>query len=759
MKIQFKFSLSDKADAKMALGAFAYDRRNMQVGFAPVSKGTFQFDSDKISIRKSRIFIAPLTEGDNGAVALAQIMKRKAFEVSLPLRFGAVVDLGRIPDAIIDNWLFCICQIKGRVLNSRCENPNIPVPGARVHICDVDPLLVLIEKTPDWQIINLRDYILRHINLDRYLKVPPIIDWPPIGPDPAPFEDILRGKMAYVPNERISKNIQVFNPTLQQQPSLVRESLNRQLEVLRKELFSGNKDFKFTNEKMSFTELFPQQEIAMFLSDDAQMVRKYLLSYHSFIFPSICKILSWFYRYDELATVTTDQNGNFSYYYFYNCKDKPDVYIWIEYPVDGAWATVYRPWVGCNTIWNYHCGSEIIIHVNNPNVPCVHESEVLVGPKSVAVLSMGEQVNVAHVAQAGADKGLPTAGAFAGGPFGATVDTRVYFDKMLALDVNNPGGLNYWYRWSYRREGTSDWFTMSDPVTRHYEDFVPPSPVPVFPAYQIGPNDDMLTRILRHYTPEGKAIFAKYASDLSDGYFNTGGLPGGATMSDGVYEIKLELYKYVGGVAQKVNWTAEGISLYIPTNDIVNFQNTTITTQLAPAAYQYRLLAGVENPAGDLFGFKMKLFVDNNEPVVRIDDFYVDSPGNTPDCCGFVGYGAVNPHIHVDFTAKQKNDFADFQVGIAGYQGMDAVTGANIPSGSLSVAMEKPAQASVPFNGNLAGNYTGDIPVAGALAGCMPPCTKKVIGIGLNIEWYAHNGSNRLWGSRLHTGTTFAIEG
>lgn len=765
MSTQFKVLFSEKADQKVQLAAFAYDRRNNQIGYSTVEKGQFSLPFEKTDLRKIRIVLAPIFEGDSKEIPINQVLKRNPFEVSLPRKFEKTIDLGRIPDSFVEAWFFCICRIRGRLLNSRCENPNVPVEGARVHICEVDHILRLIEVAPDWQIINLRDWILQAVDLKRFVKIPPIIQWPPIGPDPSPIEDIIRKKVDISPNIK-DKRALIFNPLQKEQSDSLKKAFSVKSAYIEKAL-SSNQELFLINEKVTLNQLLPQGSQRMFFSDDVSVIRKYFLEFHPLIFPNICRFISWFYRYDEIATVTSDSNGNFNYYYFYNCKDRPDIYIWVEYPVNGVYTTVYRPYVGCSTRWNYTCGSEIVIHINNPNLPCINEPIVNAPAKSVVVLSMGEWANVAHIEQGSTNTGIPKAGVFKGGPFGSTIDPRVYFHKTLACDVDNPGGLNYFYRWSYRRQGATDWAIMSAPVTRHYEDFIPPNPVPVFPTYQIGPDAEMLYRILRFKTPDNKNIFTKYASDLADGYFETNSLSGHPALSDGVYEVKMELFKYVGSAAQRVNWTAESILLSIPTEDIVSFQNTLITTETNPAKlapYQYRLLnvAGnlVENPTGDLYGFYMKIYVDNNAPEISIDDFYVDAPGNEPDCCGFVKYGNFNPHIHLDFTAKQKNDFADFQVGIAGYQGIDTIDADSIiPAGAGTFQMQKPSIPSETFTGNILGEYTGDIPVAGALAGCPPPgCTKKVIGIGLNIDWYAHNGTSRLWGSRVSTSTSFAIE-
>ncbi|MCH5688304.1 hypothetical protein LWM68_31010 [Niabella sp. W65] len=36
--------------------------------------------------------------------------------------------------------------------------------------------------------------------------------------------------------------------------------------------------------------------------------------------------------------------------------------------INGAWETVYRPAIACNTRWDYVCGSEINISITDPRV-------------------------------------------------------------------------------------------------------------------------------------------------------------------------------------------------------------------------------------------------------------------------------------------------------------------------------------------------------------------------------------------------------
>ncbi len=66
----------------------------------------------------------------------------------------------------------------------------------------------------------------------------------------------------------------------------------------------------------------------------------------------------------------------------------------------------------------------------------------------------------------------------------------------------------------------------------------------------------------------------------------------GAT--DGVYEIRMELYKYVGGVATRVNWTAEGIQLFVPLHTLTSpFGDVTVAHETDPAIInKYKYMEG-----------------------------------------------------------------------------------------------------------------------------------------------------------------------
>ena len=68
--------------------------------------------------------------------------------------------------------------MRGRVFN-RCGNEYLPVYKARVHICEVDPVIWYIQKLPDYEMMKLRDDILGKI-----------IHWHLPDPAPDPFKNI-----------------------------------------------------------------------------------------------------------------------------------------------------------------------------------------------------------------------------------------------------------------------------------------------------------------------------------------------------------------------------------------------------------------------------------------------------------------------------------------------------------------------------------------------------------------------------------------
>ncbi len=182
-----------------------------------------------------------------------------------------------------------------------------------------------------------------------------------------------------------------------------------------------------------------------------------MIDNYQVFYPYWCSIRSLFLRCDEVAVVETNESGWFETDIWYYCfGDKPDLYFWVEYYINGAWTTVYHPWLGCGTYWDYACNTEVDIYLNDQRIPCPIP-QPNIGNKDVFIFSIGNNVSVTKVYQDGTMKGqtMPGTPYEEGSPFGGSIEPRVYFGSYLCDAVD--GGNNYFYKWSFRKEGDAGW--------------------------------------------------------------------------------------------------------------------------------------------------------------------------------------------------------------------------------------------------------------------------------------------------------------
>jgi hypothetical protein len=87
--------------------------------------------------------------------------------------------LAEIPERIWKSWLWCQCLVRGRVVRSVTVGgslQDLPVCGARVHLCEVDPVLLVLKELPDPLILRLRNDLLTELRKPNPLPDPPP-DW------------------------------------------------------------------------------------------------------------------------------------------------------------------------------------------------------------------------------------------------------------------------------------------------------------------------------------------------------------------------------------------------------------------------------------------------------------------------------------------------------------------------------------------------------------------------------------------------------
>jgi hypothetical protein len=579
--------------------AYVFTRDDRFVKRVKVKAGAVSLPFSPRAARQHKLLFAPPLD-KKLPVSPGRLRSLGGFEaVFYP---GSLVDVIRIPGSILDNWPFCFCWVTGRVLKD-----GLPVCNARVHLCEVDRHLWL-RALPDPDILRLRDDLMDILEKPR-IPVPP---WPVPEPDPLP----LPGKLS-------------------------RGIANRDGEP------GGGAGARLRT---------------VLNLDSPALVRQVILANLDQIYPYICLLPFWWhYHCDDLGSYVTDANGRFSALVFYNCQgDKPDIYAWVEYQFGSIWETIHRPPMACNTHWNYHCGTDIIINISDARVP-VCDPEPDPSGSMVAVMSIGNTVSISEIQTSGADKGLTRSGQ----PFGRTLEPRVDFSRtdLIAKGITH-------YRWSYRRlsgpDGSSSdvgpWMHMDRSVYRHYR--VVNNGVLSYPSDLMGPDPDgpapNTFRIKPAVPPNGgqEWVALNQHVDLASGYFDTGSLPGapvsrsdGEDSAAGCYELKLEIFEQ--GRLQPVEWETMGVNLKIPNTD-APFGTGTVPTVDAPEFNRIR------NAAGNTVAFRMVLRVDNNFCVSEV--FPATGPASSASC-GVLDL-APTMSVGLGFRAYHPQGFATYRFNV-----------------------------------------------------------------------------------------------
>lgn len=661
------------------------------------------------SLPQGRLFIAstPPKERKEKAVTIDELNSRAAFEVTGSLSAGISKPITAvIPAHLIKIWPWCLCRVRGKVVRAIDvfgATQSLPVCHARVHVCRVEPLIVRIPYWPDSIIKRLRDEVLAVVEGRFY---PPLPD-----PPPELILETSAEKIAQIqPERRLAVN------------KLASASLKAPVAV--KPLASLAPLPPATTAPAPMLSLPAESQVAL-LSQSLNVVRDTLVQHAVSLRPYFC-YWPWLWPWlicEEVAMVETTDQGLFDTNMVYLCFDRPDLYFWVEYFLNGVWTTVYKPPRPCHTYWNYQCGSEVTITITDPRVPWCG-NPTLPG-KTVAIMSIGNDVSMSEIQRqsAGAAEGLTTAGE----PFGGSLEPHVFFgaDDLLAAGITH-------YKWSYRKVGTSDWKVMDQKqVIRHYA--MPPSGSgggPTFLPYLLGPDPDPaltglgLFKIQPRNVPiagslgwapidaredSAMAFFLSYLEQLDQ--------PNPAEAAQGKYELKFELFKHSAPTVP-VDFAAESITLSEAT-DPAPFGAGTVHTLLLPNDPAFPLDPMPErvflNGAGHVVGFRLVIHVDNNVCTADIHDVTVGSAAAGP--CGFIDF-PPGANAHVSFLARYPHGFGQFRFQVfKGSSGRVEVACAPSPDASYPSLPFVNSPAVNGFN-NAGGEFSNDIGVTSLLGTC-----------------------------------------
>jgi len=318
------------------------------------------------------------------------------------------------------------------------------------------------------------------------------------------------------------------------------------------------------------------------------------------------------------------------------------------------------------------------------------------------------------------EDGLTRCGYMQDCPFGSRLGLRLVTSSDLPTDQA------MYYRWLYRRQGTSAWTELTESVTLHYT--AQKGGTWTYPAYLLGPKS-VNNKNLYEFRPQsppaptgGTAWWPQmdWLSDPYSGTLDTRGLP------DGKYQIKLEVHKSNGAIAVP----GTDFEFIVPTTVKANGH---LGTKTAPGA----------DIQGN--GYVFTLHVDNSPCGARLEDPWFTAPQRRVTD-GVLFYDGSQSELQLAFNATHPSGFAYFRFRVwwhrVSYDFIRADGDVNAPKGPNK------------FSGNGRGYWHSPYSVA-ALAGDPKPRV-STYHLDLHTMAKATNGWSQVieydaWDSRSFT--------
>lgn len=641
-----------------ALEASLFTPSGTLLGRAPVEKGRAVIEVPvELEGRRVQVAVAPRPEQGRDGLSLAGLRR-----LGVPLQSGRV--LAETPVSIRIPGLVpftCWCHLRGRLVK-RVTLPNGEIGeqvvcNARVTICEVDRVRLLIEKLPEFEIFRLRDDLLAELR--RPFPVPPR---PPVAA--AVLGDAHGDAM---PEAR--SQVLTAAPRLDAGDAVLRLSAARPLALARRDL----------------VELAPLVQI------------------------HICAIRWLWHRFtmDCLRTVHVDEQGRFDAWLAYPCfGDKPDLYFSVEQNQEGSWVSVYRPSVACNTHWDIDCDDEVVLNI--PAAIGCDDPDYEV-PEGVGRFVLPYSIGGTWIWGKPAGSPTPAAphgwvrtdgltnydwaglGALYDAPFGASL--TFYQDDSYFIPSS---GIKY-YRYSVRRAGSADdWSPISTPLGRGYRMEYSGGGLPTYESYPVGPFTVGAQTSLFEFKPLSPPPRATDPATVIAREWTSGNLSEAAAVwdttqqapaidddhpadSSGVFEVRLEVFSPTGVRV------APGPSTF----RFLTLNEDRVTTRVAEAGSA----ADPMEVFDDAFYFRVH--VDNNGVEADLPQPSLDGVGADPDC-GFLLYhldAAPAQEVCVQFQADHPNDRAVFHFEIK--RGSNRLDSASTPpSGSTPNYVEVATSAA-----------------------------------------------------------------
>jgi hypothetical protein len=641
-----------------------------------------------------RVFIGPQRQASE-VPTVADLTWQQAYE----WRERLVADNPRLSVVIVEPiwrpWFFCPCVVTGQLVTTQSlpdgTTKQLPICNSRVNICEVTPFRLILDRLPDPVVFQLRDAVL----------------------------DVARRPLALAPDH----------------PKPAASALG--LPASAPESPPGNTG-QGAPSALSAAAIGEDKLLALSLSPSVTDIKARLAELGPIILPWFCYwewIEPWL-LVNCFETVTTDENGRFVAIIWYPCGSRPNLYFSADQLQGSSWVPIYHPPVRCWTYWNFACGSNVVLNVTDPGAIACSPAAPVVTPQGTQTWVMPMAVGGSMIwgtspagpAPTGWVKGdgltdyVATDGrSIVDAPFGSygpSYPGNPQLGLRSGSSTDIPSSSLYYYRWSYRRAGTSGAFTsLGDPVFKHY---IKPGNPPSLAAYQLGPNTVGAESDLFQFKPvQPPGTGTSWptddlAADIFSGYWETSSIPGGVQVAAGEYQVKLEVFSEAG---QLVDPATGAFTFIVPSG--IGSDGVTILTRFA---------ASTEIDAG---GFVFNLHIDNNPCTAKIDPASIG--GATANECGFLGYSDPSASVTLSFHAKHPNNFAvlDWVMtrGLTGLPAFDVIDA------------EVAATTAGVYNGDGAGDFSDKPQVSQLIGDC--------VNAAFSEEVYAAAKATNGWGTRL----------
>jgi len=280
------------------------------------------------------------------------------------------------------------------------------------------------------------------------------------------------------------------------------------------------------------------------------------------------------YSLEKLGTAELQPDGSFSDTVWLSvCRnDTPDLWFVVKQEINGIERVIYaRHPVPCNTFWNHPDGKPVKLIVIDSKAVACHQPGPGIAEAYIMPMGIYEdewyEVDNAHIkALCIPANPLPAACGLYNGtdPYGTRLDIRMQLhdDLRTLLPLNN--GVRY-YRWSYRKHGTTAWTHIDTPIIHRYLTKIAPGKY-VIDSEKLGPNSPVGTENNLFMIPDPNKSWLDNRNDLAFAIWHTAIWDGNKyvpQIQDGKYDLKLEVFDKNGN---NLNPAGAGFKYILPTS-------------------------------------------------------------------------------------------------------------------------------------------------------------------------------------------------